>query len=432
MDESFASLSRILMYDFHVTSATSMRQDQWYKRVMESWKETGSGDVLILTPKNARAEEWAPRVYGFAKELTNVVRKASQKERENVVNGISELSKSSDRVFDDSTIVKDPPSCFFDGDEGLLGYVEQNVLFWVTRSGEATQGPRPQRARSVKKLLERHDSMGLLALATAHGHILRSLADLTSPKRSQRQWEAQQGWLTALDETLEVMVFIMALLCFKAQLLSDHAYTRWLPAIRNYPGHPAVWRYLRNQAFDDIKSKNPKTAGLTEKRLRDHLDWHFRTLSIAVLVMDACGVEADPPLEDRVVNAFLHLVGFEAWNREREDGEGHSYLECKLNQGKTAKWLKSQVLDEGKKYAPTNNGQIVQGSKPEAARLPGKTTDPLRLREPAQNAVEISEEDDSFGAGAMLWLAAIEAEEAEYGMKRSQKYRRKGHDSVIT
>lgn len=431
MDDSFASLSRILMNDFHVTSASSMRQDQWHKRVMESWKETGSGDVLILSPKNAWAE-WAPRVYHFAKEFTNVVRKASQKERENVVNGISELSKASDRVFDDSTIVKDPPSCFFDGDEGLLGYVEQNVLFWVTRSGEATQGPRPQRARSVKKLLERHDSMGLLALATAHGHILRSLAELTPPKRSQRLEKAQQGWLTALDETLEVLVFIMALLCFKGPLLSEHGYTRWLPATRNYPGHPAVWRYLGNQGFGGIESKNPKAEGLTEKRLRDHLDWHFRTLSIAVLVMDACGVEPNPPLEDRIVNAFLHLVGFEAWNREREDGTGHSYLECKLNQGKSVKWLRSQVPDEGKKDAPTDNGQIVQDSKDEAARLPWKQRDPLRLLEPDQNAVATSEEDDSgIAEGAMLWLAAIEAEEAEYGTKRSQKYRRKGQDSVV-
>ncbi|KAK8018419.1 hypothetical protein PG991_007609 [Apiospora marii] len=349
MDKSFASLSGILKDNFHVTSASSMRQDQWYKRVMESWKATGSGgDVLILSPKDARTE-WTPKVYSFAKEFADVVQKASQKEREDVVNEISELSKASDKVFDDSTIVKGPPSCFFDGDDGLLGYVEQNVLFWVTRSGEATQGPRPQRARSVKKLLERHDSMGLLALATAHGPILRSLAELTPPKRSEKRCDAQQGWLTALDETLEVMVFIMALLCFDGQLLSDHGYARWLPAMRDYPGHPAVWIYLGNQGFGGIASKNPKAAGLTEKRLRDHLDWHFRTLSIAVLLMDACGVAQNPPLEDRIVNAFLHLVGFEAWNREREDGTGHSYLECKLNQGKSAKWLRSQVPDEGRR-----------------------------------------------------------------------------------
>lgn len=432
MDQSFASLSRILKDNFHVTSASSMRQDQWYKRVMESWKATGSGsDVLILTPKDARTE-WAPRIYNFAKELANVVKKASQKEREDVVNEISELSKTSDKVFDDSTIVKGPPSCFFIGDEGLLGYVEQNVLFWVTRSGEATQGPRPQRARSVKKLLERHDSMGLLALATAHGPIIRSLAELTPPKRSDGRWDGQQGWLTALDETLEVMVFIMALLCFDGELLSDHGYARWLPAMRDYPGHPAVWIYLGNQGFGGIASKNPKAGGLTEKRLRDHLDWHFRTLSIAVLLIDACGVAQNPPLEDRIVNAILHLVGFEAWNREREDGIGHTYLGCKLNQGKSAKWLRSQIPDEGKD-APTNNGLVTQNSKNEAVRPSSQKRDPLRLLEPGQNAIEIFQGDDSESTeGAMLWLAAIEAEEAEYGVKRSPKYRRKGHSGLVT
>ncbi|KAK8070098.1 hypothetical protein PG994_006714 [Apiospora phragmitis] len=265
---------------------------------MESWKKNSSGDdVLILTPKDARTE-WAPRVYSFAKEFADVVRKASQQERGSAGKESSELSKGA--------------------------------------SGEATQEPLPQRACSVKKLLGRHESKGLLALATGHAHILRSLAELSPPKRSHGHRETQQGWMAALDEALEVSIFLMTMLCFEDQLL-NHGYA-------------------------------------------------------PVMVMDECEVEHNPPVEDHIVNAFLHLVGFEAWNRERE--------------GRSRELEKTEDVQE--------YGQSIQDSGDEAARLPRKKKDPIKLREPGRNVVEASEEDDSDDEEEAK-LAAAEAEEAIYG-----------------
>ncbi|KAK8044311.1 hypothetical protein PG993_004335 [Apiospora rasikravindrae] len=433
MDELFASLSRTLLDDFHVTTASSMRQDQWYKRCMEFWRESDSGDVLVLTPKNARAE-WAPRIYSFAKNLADVTRRASHQERDTASKKPLELIRRHDRVFDDPTIVKDPPSCFFDGEEGRLGYAEQNLSYWITSSGEAAQGPLPQRACGVKKLLERHESRGLLALGMGHGQILRTLAELPPPKRSQRQgWEAPQGWTAALDDTLEVLLFIMIMLCFEDQLLTNHDYARWLPAIRKYPVHPAVWTYLGNQGFSGIESRHPQAAGINQQKLKDHLDWHLRTLSIGVMVMDECSIEHSPSLEDRIVNAFLQLVGFEAWNREREGGEGRWYLECKLNQGKSAKWLRSQV--PGEKEDGFEDGQSSAEFGDKAQRLPQSKKDPLKLMKPGQNKIEDLEEEEEeevFDNEEAAKLAATEVEEAQYGKKRSLKYRRKGHDSVTS
>ncbi|KAK8085571.1 hypothetical protein PG997_006842 [Apiospora hydei] len=362
MDELFASLSRTLLDSLHVTPASSMRQDQWYKRCMESWKESNSGDVLTLTPKDARAE-WAPKIYSFAKDLECVIRKASQQERETASKELS---------------------------------------------GDAAQGPLPQRAYGIKKLLERHESTGLLALATGHGHILRTLAELPPPKTSQRQcWEAPQGWVAALDETLEVLLFIMTMLCFEDQLLVNHGYARWLPAIRKYPVHPAVWTYLGSQGFGGIESRNAQAVGLDQKKLKDHLNWHLQTLSIAVVVMGECGIEHNPYLEDRIVNAFLHL---------------------------SAKWLRSQVPEE-KDDAFKEDGQSLADSGDEVKRPSRKKKDPLKLMEPGQNTIENLEEDkeeEASNSEEAAKLAAIETEEAKYGKKRSLKYRRKGHDSVTS
>ncbi|KAK6855098.1 hypothetical protein PG995_008630 [Apiospora arundinis] len=425
MDGLNASLARLLLDDFHITSASSMRQDQWYKRTMKSWKEANLGDVLILTPKDARTE-WAPKINRFAKDLTDAIREVAQQERESLADELPELGKGRDRVFDDATITKNPPSCFFDGDDGRLGYAEQNLSYWITRSGAGAPGSLSQRAHSVKKLLERHESRGLLALTTGHADILRTLAELSEAKRNrQGLWEAQQGWLAALDETLEVSIFIIAILSFPKELLDENGYARWSPSMRSYPGHPAIWRYLGNQGFCGIESADPQVKGLTSRKLKDHLDWHLRTLSIAVMVTEACQIEHNPPLQDRIVNAFLHLTGFEAWNREREVGEGNSYLACKLNQGKSAKWLRGQVSGEGREEVHKEDGPSNQeDSGKEAAGLPRKKKDPLKLGEPGQNSVEVSSEDDSDSEeGAKL--AVLEAEEARYGTKRSTKYRRR-------
>ncbi|KAK8097186.1 uncharacterized protein PG998_005408 [Apiospora kogelbergensis] len=415
MDDIFISLGKILLDDFHVTSASSMRQDQWYKRTMESWKENKLGEVLILVPKDARAE-WGPKVNSFAKDLSDAVKNTAKQEHGGLVDGLPGLSKGRDRVFDDATIVKDPPSCFFDGNDGRLGYAEQSLSYWATRSGEASPESLRQRANSVKRLLERHESKGLLALAKIHGAILKTLAELPQPKRKRPgRWEAQQGWLTALDETLEVCIFIMTMLGFGGELLDEHRYARWLPSMRDYPCHPAIWRYLGNQGFGGIESDNPQAKGLTPKTLKSHLDWHLRTLSMVVMVVEECQIEYGPSLQDRVVNAFLHLVGFEAWNREREGGEGKWYLACRLNQGKSAKWLRNHVPDEQDgPNSQEESGELV-------AELPKKKKDPLKLREPSQNVVQASDDDDSDSEeGAKL--AVLESKEARYGRKRSTKY----------
>ncbi|CAG7558674.1 unnamed protein product [Fusarium equiseti] len=378
--EIYQNLTDLLSHHFQIVASNSQRQDQWYKRSLQSFTyHHGDKKPLILVPRESR-EEWAPLVRRFASSLGRMIAATDRKMIEQTT---SESKLFSDDVLDQA---HSQPLCLAVANSKALSPDMMQMSWWTTK----TQHPddKARRLKGIKALIACGQTESLLRLASW---------PKTHPDRvthlQKYQWRSlNNGWQTAVDKIIVIMLFLGVTGAFQEELLEKDGYIYWLPiAFLSYKS-PFI-SYI--EAFDGrIPATNDgrqRELGCCVEALRTAQAWSL-------------GTETPINWEERIMDRFLYILGFEAWNRSRQ-GEG--YLDCDLNKPKDAKSLQGVGLDDhGDEELPVR----------EAAKKP---IDLLKLREPKKDVeVELTEEEKM----EMDELAALEASEANYGRKRSTKY----------
>ncbi|CAH0020934.1 unnamed protein product [Clonostachys rhizophaga] len=403
MEQLQTELEQLIKQSFHFEPISTQRHDQWYKRVYQSsWKDGGC--PLILTPKVSR-EEWTAQVHQFAVNFAKAVHGAinnSSKMRQDALQA-EEISTDNklfqDAVLDEFQTTFTPCSA----KENTLTPAMQRLVFWT----EPHDNFQPV-ADAVRALLACEQIGPLLYLARRRGEIpLKDLAPKNAKLWTRRRFKTDNtGWELGLGEALEFLFFVEILKCFPDVLGKEEECERWVPYTYAEETSP-MRRYLRNR-----NGTHSKIISNTDKEIQRC----FRIVCLHQMLRDACGLPA-LNLEEYVINTFLSFLGFEAWNRWRE-GEG--YLGTDLNKMKDEKWLWQNMGDDAKQAAEKQRELDAHDSS-SAAPKPPRPRDPLRLREPKAKPVEEPSEED---LAELSKLAALEAEEATYGRKRSAKYHR--------
>ncbi|RFN53951.1 hypothetical protein FIE12Z_1698 [Fusarium flagelliforme] len=373
-------LTMLLSQHFQIVTSNSQRQDQWYKRSLQSFTfHHGDKRPLILVPRESR-EEWAPHLRRFASSLASMIGATDGKAIEHTISGSKLFS---DDVLDEA---HSRPLCLAVTDSKPLSPDMMQMSWWTTK----TQHPddKARRLKGIKALIACGQTESLLRLASwpeTHPDRVTHLQNY--------QWKSlNNGWQTAVDKIIVIILFLGATGAFHEELLEKDGYKYWLPvAFLSYKS--PFTSYIeafggRIPATDDGRQRE---LGRCVEGLRTAQAWSLST-------------ETPINWEERIMDKFLYILGFEAWNRSRQ-GEG--YLGCDLNKPKDAKSLQGVGLDDyGDEELPVR----------EAAK---KRIDPLKLREPKKDVeVEPTEEERT----EMNKLAALEDSEVDYGRKRSTKY----------
>ncbi|GKU07631.1 hypothetical protein FLAG1_09547 [Fusarium langsethiae] len=208
------------------------------------------------------------------------------------------------------------------------------------------------------------------------------------------QWKSLSiGWQSAIDKIIVILLFLGVMGTFTEDLVGKNGYKYWAPvAFLTYNSPLAAY-------IDAFGGRIPTTEDQRRQEITHCIE--------ALCAAQSWALTNGPVInwEERITNNFLYMLGFEAWNRNRE-GEG--YLGCDLNKPKTIKSFQEVGQDEDEDLlAKTQEGSLK------------KPIDPLKLRDPKQEVVpEPSEEEKR----EMDELAVLESIEAEYGRKRSTKY----------
>ncbi|ENH62198.1 hypothetical protein FOC1_g10015162 [Fusarium oxysporum f. sp. cubense race 1] len=388
-------LKALLSQHFQVVATHSQRQDQWYKRSYQSFTaENGNREPLILVPRESR-EEWVPHVRRFAITLAARVIAAGEAQTSQPRVNNSESKLFSDRVLD--AIHVQPLSRAVRG-KGQLRPVAMQITRWTSTNGYVFSGT--ERITGIKGLIACGEVDVLLQLAT--------LPQTHPPKEREidaSRWRyLNRDWQDVIDAILSIMWFLGAIESFPRDFVSEDGYKYWVPIVfHNY--------LSRFQPYIEAHDgKIPSTA----EAIQNEISQCIKALVAGQAFSSKAGF-GPIQWEDRIMDNFLYILGFEAWNRSRE---GAGYLNCDLNVTKTAKSLRS-ISNGGEDDDFTE--QMTQGNKGAAA----KPKDPLKLREPKKEmAPEVDEEEEQ----EMEKLAVLETNEKDYGRKRSMKYMTKHKD----
>nr|RBQ92843.1 hypothetical protein FVER53263_01718 [Fusarium verticillioides] len=380
-------LKALLAQHFQVVATHSQRQDQWYKRSYQSFAaEHGNREPLILVPRESR-EEWVPPVRRFAKTLAAKVIAAGEAQTSQPRDVASDTKLFSDKVLDAIHTV--PLSRAVRGKDQLRP-VAMQITRWTSTNSYVFSGT--ERTTGIKGLIACGEVDVLLRLAT--------LPQTHPPKEREidpSRWRhLNRDWQEVIDAILSIMWFLGAIESFSEDFVSEDGYKYWvLVAFNSYLSR--FQQYI--QAHDD---KIPKTTEAIQKEIYQCIE--------ALVAAQAFSLEAgfDPiQWEDRIMDGFLYILGFEAWNRSRE---GAGYLNCDLNVTKTAKFLRAVSHGE-------EGGDVEEAAQ--SKRVTPKYKDPLKLREPKKEMVSESSEGEQE---EIEKLTTLEAMENEYGRKRSAKY----------
>ncbi|KAI1039500.1 hypothetical protein LB505_002593 [Fusarium chuoi] len=382
-------LKALLSQHFQVVATHSQRQDQWYKRLYQSFAaEHGNREPLIIVPRESR-EEWAPHVRRFAKTLAAKVVAAGEAQTSRPRDITSDSKLFADSVLD--TIHNEPLSRAVRGKEQLRP-VAMQITRWTSTNAYIFSGA--ERMTGIKALIACGEIDVLLRLAT--------LPQTHPPKEREidpSRWRhLNRDWQDVIDHILSIMWFLGSMESFPADFVFENGYKYWAPiAFHNH--------LSRFQPYIEAHGGEiPSTGEAIQKEISQCIK--------ALVAAQAFSTKAgfDPiQWEDRIMDGFLYILGFEAWNRSRE---GAGYLGCDLNVTKTAKSLCS--ISHGEDDDDVVE-EAVQGSKGTAS----KPRDPLKLREPKKEmAHDVDEEEEQ----EMEKLAVLEIDEKDYGRKRSTKY----------
>ncbi|KAF5000056.1 hypothetical protein FGRMN_2067 [Fusarium graminum] len=381
-------LRTLLLQHFQVVATHSQRQDQWYKRSYQSFSsEHGHRKPLIVVPRHAR-EEWVPHLRRFAALVASEMEAAGNNPRLNKLP--SETKVFSDHSLDEShhqTLCK--AIC---GDKPLSPDMMQ-MSWWINNVR------RPEhmalRLKGIKALIACGEIDPLLHLATWPNQQSQKDHHI-DPSR----WRfLNGGWETIVNDILTIYLFLGIMSAFPKDFIAEH----WVPIafwIYGPPFRPYV------EGFD---GKLPDTPDAIQKEMA-------QCTAALVAAQAWCTKGGFTPIkwEDLMLDRFVYILGFEAWNRSRH---GQGYLACYLNAAKTAKSIariERGDVDEGDTSGQTRE---TKGS--------GKPMDPLKLREPKKEVVdELDDEEKQIKEE----LGALETHEADYGRKRSTKYLTKNKD----
>lgn len=373
-------LTALLSHHFHIVASNSQRQDQWYKRSLQSFTcHHGDKKPLILVPRESK-EEWAPHVRRFASSLGKMILATDGKAIEQT---IPESKLFSDDVLDKAHSM---PLSLAVADSKPLSPDMMQMSWWTTKIQHPDDKTR--RVKGIKALIACAQTESLLRLASWPQTHPDQVAHL-----QEYQWKSlNNGWQTAVDKIIVIMLFLGVTGAFNEESLGKDGYKYWLPvAMLSYKS--PFTSYI--EAFD---GRVPATDDGRQRELGRCIE--------ALRTAQAWSLSTETPInwEERIMDKFLYILGFEAWNRSRQ-GEG--YLGCDLNKPKDAKSLQGVGLDDyGDEELPVRE-------------VTKKPIDPLKLREPKQDVVvELSKEEKK----EMDELAALESNEADYGRKRSTKY----------
>uniref|UniRef100_A0A4E9DBV3 Uncharacterized protein n=1 Tax=Gibberella zeae TaxID=5518 RepID=A0A4E9DBV3_GIBZA len=377
-DELTALLSR----HFQIVATHSQRQDQWYKRSYQSFtSEHGDRKPLILVPQTSK-EEWIPHVRRFASSLGKKLESAGHEPR--AVDGIPESKLFSDNVLDEAHT---KPLCLAITDSKPLSPDMMQMLWWTTKVKHPDDKAR--RLKGIK---------ALIACGQAHSLLRLALWPDVHPEQVSHiktyQWiSLNNGWQTAVDKIIVIMLFLGITETFTEDLVEKDGYKYWAPvAFLTYKS--PLKAYI--EAFG---GKIP-TSDYERRQQMTHC---IEALAAALSWASSTGYTIN--WRGGIMDNFLYMLGFEAWNRSR-DGEG--YLGCDLNKTKTAKSLQGVGQDEEEGTLT----KVDEGSTK-------KPIDPLKLRDPKK---EVEPEPSEEERREMDELAVLESIEAEYGRKRSTKY----------
>ncbi|VUC28515.1 unnamed protein product [Clonostachys rosea] len=403
MEQLQSDLEQLIKQSFHFVPISTQRHDQLYKRVYQgSWKDGVC--PLILTPKDSR-EEWTAEVHQFTVKFAKAVQGATNdasKMRQDAFQ--AETISTDNKVFQDA-VLDEFETTFTpcSAKEKALTPTMQRLAFWTDPPADLQLLPD-----AVRALLACEQIGPLLYLARRHKDTsLKELSTKTVKSLRRRYSEPNIiGWEFALEETLEFLFFVEILSCFPDTLGKGEECERWIPYI--YAGEASpMRRYLQTRS-----GTHPKAVPDAHRQVQRC----FRIVCNYRMLWDACGLPV-LNLEHYIINAFLSFLGFEAWNRKRE---GKGYLGTDLNKMKDEKWLWEHMGDDAKEAAEIQRELDAHDSSSAIPKSP-RPRDPLRLREPKAKPVEEPSEED---LAELNKLAAMEAEEATYGRKRSTKYHR--------
>ncbi|KAF5645084.1 hypothetical protein F52700_2284 [Fusarium sp. NRRL 52700] len=391
-------LKALLTQHFQVVATHSQRQDQWYKRSYQSFAaKHGNREPLILVPRESR-EDWVPHVRHFARTLAAKLIAAGQAQTSQATDITSNSKLFSDRVLDE--IDTKPLSQAVRGREQLRPMAMQ-IARWTSTNAYVFSDT--ERIAGIKGLIACGEVDVLLQLAT--------LPQTHPPKDREidpSRWRhLNRDWQGVIDAVLSIMWFLGGLESFPEEFVSKDGYAYWAPiAFSNYG-----WGL---QSY--IEAHGGRVPSTTEA-IQQEISQCTKALVAAQVFSSKAGF--DPiKWEDRIIDNFLYILGFEAWNRSRE---GVGYLNCDLNVTKTAKSLHGiSNIQEDDAVAKEMN-EVIKG-------VTVKPRDPLKLREPKKQMTPELDEEEKH---EMEKLALLETNEKDYGRKRSMKYLTKHKDGCI-
>ncbi|KAF5026805.1 hypothetical protein F66182_1089 [Fusarium sp. NRRL 66182] len=379
--ETFPSLTTelraLLQQHFQVVAIHSQRQDQWYKRSYQAFtSEHGDRKPLIVVPRDSK-EEWVPHVRRFATLLGSEI-EATSKDRI-----VLSQSSSSSKLLPDSVLDKalQSPLCRAVSGSRPLSPDMMQISWWTSKEQKA--GHKSDRLKGIKTLIACGEIDPLLHLAAWPG---------TESQASQ--WKSlNSGWETVVDDILAIFLFLGLMDAFPEDFVARY----WVPV--------AFWTY--NSPFpsyiEALKDKVQAKPGTVQEQIRQCAE-----ALVAAQAWSVRGGFTSINWEDVIMDRFLYIMGFEAWNRSRE---GAGYLGCDLNVTKDVKFIR--------RVAQENQHDQDMSTAVNQSRKDMKPRDPLKLREAKREVVpELSEEEQR----EQEMLADLESQETHYGRKRSAKY----------
>jgi hypothetical protein len=396
------SLESILRRHFWIVPARTNRHDQWYKRTYQGWKnDNGNREPLILTSRTSK-DEWTRELHAVATAFAKIV----EMQADDIYKHQCPVNRGDqDKVFGDHVLDMPfgilGPECTHNSP---LKPAMQRASYWTSSSWN-TDDERRIYHRAISALLICEQTNALCYLAQCKNSRIKASADVeVSVLCSSRRMKT--GWHSTIDQVLELMLALVILKSFPESLPLQLAYQTWVPFVfadsAATPNGATIAQRLRSELSDhgDISP--------TDHEARDIISKFQRILVVAQVLISASGM---PAVDWKLLfaNAFMHFLGFECWNRERE---GHSYLPCDLNVRKDGKWVQKMTGSEA-----TLDG------KTEKTKMRG-SSDPLLMHEPRREEdPENGEVDDNSSEE----LGVLEAQEVAYGLKRSTKYNKKAH-----
>ncbi|KAM0548416.1 hypothetical protein ACHAPJ_009902 [Fusarium lateritium] len=378
-----SELVALLSQHFQVVATHSQRQDQWYKRSYQSFtSKYGDRKPLIIAPHDSR-EEWIPQVRQFANLLSSELQASGERNVNGATPPSSESKLFSDQVLDEAHA---RPLCLTVSGSKPLSPEMMQMSWWTTRMRIADHKDR--RLRAIKAFIACGEIDPLLRLAAWPRTRPQQGCHLPSFQFEYLNSE----WEGVVDDILSVMLFLGVLNAFPEQFIKDDGYKYWVPLAFRIDDSP----------FESYIEAHGGKIPTTSEEIRQEMMQCIAALIAAQSFSVSSGSTAIK-WESRIMDRFLYILGFEAWNRSRE---GSWYLGCNLNVTKGAGWLRGNG-DNQNTQAQTDQPRTV------------KPIDPLKLREPKQDLEpELDEEEQR----QQEELAVIESIEADYGRKRSMKY----------